>query len=456
MFQSKKNKEKKQPKKENGTKSISMELETMKNDLNEKPASKEKILIEEEKRKKRALADKEERKAEKPPGKKLPTQENPPLKFKKPESGLSSRYLPKHGEKIKSDSPFINSPFFQDKNKKSNVSSNTPKLDNFIKKEETKNNQGDKGQPLRGNSLNLNRNKLNQSNKKTGLKSNLEKNMQDGEKDKKNEDGLNWKLLWIAVIVFLLALGSGFYYYFFILKKNESFSIPFIEEQKNAEKETIEISEESQPAITDNSEIIAEEEPAELTEDENLPESLGALPLLTIENDSIKTTISSLNNENTPEIAEGAIYQLEEGAKILSANQMLDKFSIDIQGIGGSLGKGWLFIKENNRQKKDLGLIIQINEFPAMVSDLVKSAEPKLIEKMKSVYINRDLPSLREPLEFSKSTVNENFRYYNFNIGDPSLSLDWGVIQLSENFNALIFTTSLNVSRDLLTKLQVK
>lgn len=453
MFQSKKDKRKKQPKEKTGAKSISMELETMKNDLNEKPTSKEKILIK-ERRKEGELGGKGEKNMEKAPEKKLPTQENPPLKFKKPESGLSSRYLPKHGEKMKSDSPFINSPFFQDENKKSSASSNTPNLDNFIKKEGTRNNQDDKRQPLRGNPLKLNQNKLNQPNKKVGLKSSLEKNIQEGKGNKKNNNSLNWKLLWIAVIVFLLALGSGLYYYFFILKDNNSFSVPFIEEQKNAEKETTEISEESQSAITDNTEIITEEEPAELLEDEGLPESLKALPLLTIENSDIKTTISSLNNENTPEISEGAIYQLEEDAKILSADQMLDKFSIDIQGVGGSLGKGWLFIKENNQQEKDLGLIIQINEFPSMVSDLVKNSEPKLIEKMKSIYINRNLPALRDPLEFSKSTVNENFRYYNFSMGDPSLSLDWGLIQLSENFNALIFTTSLNVSRDLLSKLQ--
>lgn len=415
MFNSKKQTNPADDSKE-GKQKIELEMKTMKNDLKNLPSQKKSFFVKNNSEQKPKSPDKNP--SASPFSEKSSPEKTPPFKPKN-QGPLSSQFLPEKElpkketlpVNFQSEDPAINRSEFERGQKKKKVS-----LDNYSNQKNTF--------PRTS--------KINPLSKEDSPKIPTKKAM-------KNTKKLNWKLLAIAIVVFVFALGSGAYYYFSTTGTNEGSTLS-----------TLSLNESKPIEIT---EPIPEEKPIEITtpeieveiETSNLPSILNETEMIELATEqNLKEVLANFNLKANQELISGAFYEVSKSGEILTAQQILQELEINIPDINDASKKGWLYIESNDLGGTKKALIVESGLSFVEIKNAIMPIEKSLPSSLKNLY-SPVLVMTKEEVVFQTSEIDESFRYFNIEEGNPARSTDWGIIGISkdsEENNLIIFSTS--------------
>lgn len=242
---------------------------------------------------------------------------------------------------------------------------------------------------------------------------------------KKSTKKLNWKLLVTSIVIFIFALGSGFYYYLSITnEKNESSTL------NQNESKPIEITTPETETIIETSNfstVLSEAEIIELAD-----------------NQTLKQTLANFKLETEQRTTNGIFYEISRSGEILTASQILQELEINIPGLNEKSKKGWFYIETNDSGETKKSLIMESNLSFVEIKNIILPIEKSLPSHLKNLY-SPVLVLTNENIIFQTSDVDERFRYFNITEGDPAKSVDWGIINISKDEqenNLIIFSTS--------------
>ncbi|MDD3608020.1 MAG: hypothetical protein PHQ20_04510 [Candidatus Moranbacteria bacterium] len=275
------------------------------------------------------------------------------------------------------------------------------------------------------------------------LDKNFDKSTKLKEKETLEEEpasGLNWPILSMIVVTFMVAVLSGAYYYFFVLKKTSDVpteEITAVTEENILEEEAVVIYPEIE-TNDGNPSALEESEKIELKE-QNIFESIKSIPLEKIN------------------IPEGKVFAISENANLLNAPSLINKLGVKLpEQIIANFDRGWIFLKKLEGENMRIGLLLEIKD--AEKIDSLKTSilkiEKELPEALDALYPEDQLP-IYEPkdISFSDSLFYDNFRYFNFYPGKTNPSLDWGIKKYQKDNQSnsfMIFSTSKELTKNIL------
>lgn len=234
---------------------------------------------------------------------------------------------------------------------------------------------------------------------------------------KQSSNNLNKGLLAATVIIFFLTIGSGIYYYYFILNPQE----------EPALSETIP---DNDPGKT---------EPAEEVPIENTPQAppiLSDSTLVTVGDDGFQAAMNAL-----PITTDGMFLRLASQENVnLSPSQQNSTIGIDLAELEPNLLNSWIYLTKDEQSNTKTGLIYELSDI-LNVSETVSNLEPNLPTKLSGMFIGTAPPAASSAVVFKDSEIRQSVRYYNFTPGDPTLSIDWTVVEFNE-LPYLVFANS--------------
>jgi len=407
---------KKNKKTSKSSKSAIMEMETMENDLaGKKPlresvhlknasTSKEKVVIPQKKEGRETIT-------------RSPFSEN----TERENTPLSERFLPKL-EKSDDDTVLLSR---EQLSKEKSVNLHEEPVKNLFEKSETV-------VPI-NKEKNKESSPLEKSEKKTRL---VNKNQPSQSKQKSSSKEVptktNWGMIIATIIIFIIAIFSGVYYYFFVLKQPINNTLTDV----SVEEEAVEITNSSP---NEQDEII-----------KILPTALKEADVTELQEQNILKTITTIsNNELSDNDKEGKIFEVLNESGTLDAPLILDNLDISLPiEIISNLSRGWIFIRKLEGENLRVGLLFEIKN-SISINDIratIMTKEKELPENLDNLFIEDQIPIIEDlNIVFSKSLVDENFRYFNFYPDKDTPSIDWGVKTYEidqQSGNLLIFSTS--------------
>lgn len=381
---------------------IELEMKTMKNDLKNLPSQKESFFVKDDKEKKPPINKEGENKPVSSP---FATQPNPASSSDPQKKGpLSKQFLSEEELKKHNSSP-SNLPFKKTEKENPKRESENNLAKNYSTQKKT---PAPFSKPIKTTPLI----------KKEAPKVNI---------DKKKTKTVNWKLLTVTIVIFLFAIGSGAYYYLSIVNKGSTVSSPNLNESKPIEITTPEVEEVEVAETPSISPALLEAEIIEMTEDQNLKQTLA----------EFKLEIEQ-GEEN------GVFYQVSRSGEILDATQLLQELEINIPGINEGAKEAWVYVQSNSSGETKKSLIINSNLSFVEIKNTIFPIEKSLPSFLKNLY-SPVLEINNEEVVFQVSEVDERFRFFNIPEGNPAKSVDWGVINISKDSvenNLIIFSTS--------------
>lgn len=411
---------------------VIMEMETMEDNLADKKPRRESIFLKE------SVSQPIKKKVVLPPEKKI--SQRPFASLKSPDTTVLSRKFLPDSEKVKDDfGNLITREQRSSLKRESQLETGGLRLEKPLTEEKTFSDDHFEIEKEKGHFLRKKQTPLEEViNKKNDFKNLLNKD--STETSSAYVKKTNGKLVAFVFIILFIAVSSGVYYYFFVLKKGV--------------EETI--------ATKEPSVVIAE--PVQITEEapeiiESLPSSLEEADPLEIKEQNLLKTISSLTTEEVG-FEEGKIYEVLDNGKTINASSILSSLGINLPSSSAtSFEKGWIFAKKMPEQNIRLGLILEIGKdapLSQFKSDLL-AGEKNLPTALDNIYIEDQIPLLdNQPINFSESLIDKDFRYFNFYPDRTYPSVDWGVktIKTEDGFGIfLVLSTSMETTKTILENL---
>jgi hypothetical protein len=246
----------------------------------------------------------------------------------------------------------------------------------------------------------------------------------------KQENSQKPPLLFLIFLITtsLVTAGAGFYYYFFVLNQEESEkTVVEKQPQENQNPEEVKKNKNNEKEVVEQQEIAL---PEKLTD----PDKIIALN----QEETLVKKIQSIQNiTKNPKI-----YRFKKEEDFLSSQDFLSAFSIQIdQEVVNNLGSSWVMMHKTEGNQTRSAVIFEIKaENKESTQTAFKEMETSLPEALSPIHqeINQISTSIPENPQFQNSMVSKNFRYFNFNPNDETVSIDWGII----NENLLVISTS--------------
>ena len=249
-----------------------------------------------------------------------------------------------------------------------------------------------------------------------------------------------------AIMSFLVAVSAGTYYYFNVIqsptpKAVETPTVP--ETPLNEKNNPVESS------IPSSDQPTAPEKNPE--ESITLPPSLKNAAPLTVSAEKPLKVAWQEAIQSFSDSSEERFFIPQRENHLLSVAEINAELGIDLIEIEKHFQSAYLFATANKQSKAKTGIVYLVSTAPEEVLSSLSSAENILPQKLAGLY--NSLPQYDiEKVLFKKSDINPTIRFFNFSTGDPTLSLDWGIIT-KDKTSFLIFSTAKSITEQLISHL---
>ena len=254
---------------------------------------------------------------------------------------------------------------------------------------------------------------------------------------------INKPLLFIALLLVVLTLGSGYYYFKYSIRGESIDEIPFIADSPIANPLDDIISDKQDNSQLAPSPALNNADKQQFNKDDMVA--------------SIKTYIAETKKDPRHNVGLRNGFFLkphDQNNNSIDGVALLESMNIDLQEIHPYLDQdAFLFVLRNRKKISTEPIVAKVNLLLKLKSEIsedqvietIKSIEPVLPTEFQVLFLDEEKPPVPQNTifksVFTKSKVASQIRYFNFSDTDTTKSIEWGIFHVN-GASYLSFATS--------------